>query len=363
MAQPGRPAAASRSAGLLACDGDADVSVRDQHGVTGKGPQRVDARLFERDGGLERTRGPTVTLHSFFPLLIPVGLELGVRGPAKHAPEQRQVVPRGGRLRVLRDIVRNGRSVVRRHQRRIAAPGRRVRIPLRYWTRQFVVGHLRRQRHRLSDLDGCMTRLHGQGRPPVDVEFIDTPPEPGAVVRRNRVHVDFPLRLQPAIGVLRAPVRRQLPDKLAVLRKIGRHEYLELIPVRARIEIGGLPAIGFSRREKIVLPHRHVGTFAVVPVQIAEMEPVASVVVAGPSFEDGLDILPRIEALLRLRRDRHVAATDLRRGAACPAKQQHHYTTGERRHRHPPADRLHGHVRIPFRSGITSVETTPRRLL
>ena len=75
-------------------------------------------------------------------------------------------------------------------------------------------------------------------------------------------------------------------------------------------------SIFMARREEVVRTDRNALLLLVVSVEIAKMKLVAAIRIPRPSFENRLDILTRVEALLRLRDNRQVSQINL---GACGA--------------------------------------------
>ena len=111
-----------------------------------------------------------------------------------------------------------------------------------------------------------------------------------APVQAHDVPVDLPHRPERPVGLVGAAVVRKGPDEVLVA-PVGRHAHLEDELLPARVEVCGLPPVGFTRFQVVVRADRNYRLFLVVPVQIAEHHVERAVGVALPALEDRLDVL------------------------------------------------------------------------
>ena len=151
--------------------------------------------------------------------------------------------------------------------------------------RKSVIGCRHRQRGRAARRGHrCRRRLQLDGRRRVRVDAF------AVAAARRADPIDLPHGVERAGDAQRLPVRRQRPDKLAVLRKIVRHRHLEDVLVAARYEVRRLPAIA-ARFEGVRRAGWNVDRLFLVAVHVAEPHVVGAVGVDIEALVHGRDAL------------------------------------------------------------------------
>ena len=137
-------------------------------------------------------------------------------------------------------------------------------------------------------VDG-LSRAYGDNR-----SFVVGVRHSAAHILDNHGVAQFPLRLEPSLGLIGSSPGSQRPHYFLLLVPVRGHHHFEQESLAARIEMRRLALVAKhlgSHGDGVFGAEWDVDLFLVVPVEVAEDQAVGAVGVVLPSFKYGGDVL------------------------------------------------------------------------